>query len=432
MIRPRHNPTLFAVVCLAVISHTSFNASRMTVSLAALQLKAPTVQVGMLLSLYALLPMLLSVPCGRWIDRVGTRLPMIGGASMLALACALPVAFPVMAALYANSLLAGVGFLLFHLCTQKLTGELGDGAERMHNFGMLAVGMSVSGFFGPIIAGFLIDHGGPGASFTAAFAGSTVLIVVAIALLKWRWTFTGRSLVAPPSRGDGARIMDLLATPQLRRLYVAVVLIAMCWDVLAFMFPVQGTRIGLSASQIGLVLGAFSAATFIVRIALPLIVRRFSEWQLICVVQTVAAAVYLVLPLLIDQWALMALSFTLGLGMGVGQPAVMTIMHRASPPGRVGEAAGLRMTLINASQTTLPTAFGAAGSVLATFVGGALAFAPLFWTVALTAGVGAVMTFRWSREERAERDGPMEGAGGAGGAVSAVGTDGQDGKDGGV
>jgi MFS family permease len=36
--------------------------------------------VGLLLSLYALLPMLLSVSAfGRWIDRVGTRLPMLLG-----------------------------------------------------------------------------------------------------------------------------------------------------------------------------------------------------------------------------------------------------------------------------------------------------------------------------------------------------------------
>ena len=81
---------LLAVLSLAVISHTAFNASRMTVSLAAIQLKAPTYMVGLLLSLYALLPMLLSLPFGRWIDRVGTRLPMLLGAIGLAVGFSVP------------------------------------------------------------------------------------------------------------------------------------------------------------------------------------------------------------------------------------------------------------------------------------------------------------------------------------------------------
>ena len=167
-------PSLFPVICLSVISHTAFTASRMTVSLAAIQMKAPTVMVGLLLSLYALLPMLLSVTAGRWIDRVGTRIPMLLGSLMLGAGFMLPTFWLALPALFGNSLLVGTGYMLFHLCIQKLTGELAEGAERMRNFGFLAVGFSVSAFCGPIIAGNLIDHAGAGVSFGAAFAASTV------------------------------------------------------------------------------------------------------------------------------------------------------------------------------------------------------------------------------------------------------------------
>jgi len=130
-------------------------------------------------------------------------------------------------------------------------------------------------------------------------------------------------------------------------MYVAVVLISSAWDVLMFLVPIQGSKIGLSASEIGMVLGAFSAATFVVRVAMPLFIGRVTEWQMIGIVQAVAALVYLVFPLVGSHYGLIALAFVLGLGLGVGQPAVMSLLHRVAPPGRVGEAVGLRMTMIN-------------------------------------------------------------------------------------
>jgi MFS family permease len=390
----QHQPSLFPVICLAVIGHTAFTASRLTVSLAAIQMKAPTLTVGLLLSLYALLPMLLSVHAGRWLDRVGTRVPMLTGTAVIGVGFAVPTVWLSMPALFFNSLMVGTGFMLFHMSIQKLTGELADGPERMRNFGYLAVGFSISAFFGPIIAGQLIDHAGAGASFGASFGASGLLIVLAFALLRWRWTFSGQTLLEQGQPAQSGKVLDLLGTPQLRRLYLSVVLTSTAWDVHMFLTPIQGSKIGLSASQIGVVLGAFAAATFLVRMALPLLVRRFSEWQLIGTVQLVACGVYLAFPLVSTHYGLIVLSFVLGLGLGVGQPAVMSLLHQVSPPGRVGEAVGLRMTLINGTQTVLPTAFGGIGSLLAVFFSGALAYAPLYWAVALMSGAGALGSLR--------------------------------------
>jgi len=387
-------PSLFAVVCLAVISHSAFTASRMTVSLAAIAMQAPTYVVGLLISLYALLPMLLSVALGRWIDRVGTRVPMLAGASTLGVAFVVPAVWTTLPSLYATSVLGGVGFLLFHMSVQKLTGELADGPDRMRNFGVLAVGFSISGFFGPISAGYLIDRAGHGVSFGGSFALSTLLIAGAFVLLKWHWRFDGRTIAASGSRAPNSRVFDLLRDPELRRMYVAVVLISSAWDVLMFLVPIQGSKIGLSASEIGMVLGAFSAATFVVRVAMPLFIGRVTEWQMIGIVQAVAALVYLVFPLVVSHYGLIALAFVLGLGLGVGQPAVMSLLHRVAPPGRVGEAVGLRMTMVNGTQAVLPTLFGSLGSLMSTVLTGSLTFAPLFWGVALMVGAGGVSALR--------------------------------------
>jgi hypothetical protein len=53
---------------------------------------------------------------------------------------------------------------------------------------------------------------------------------------------------------------------------------------------------------------------------------------------------------------------------------ILALLHESAPPGRAGEALGLRTTLINGSQTVMPLIFGA--------VGAALGMGPVFWTIA--------------------------------------------------
>ena len=72
---------------------------------------------------------------------------------------------------------------------------------------------------------------------------------------------------------------------------------------------------------------------------------------------------------------LIALSFLLGIGLGCAQPMIMAALYSASPPGRQGEVDGMRTTMINASQTFMPLAFGAAGT--------ALGMNPILWAMAV-------------------------------------------------
>jgi len=50
-----------------------------------------------------------------------------------------------------------------------------------------------------------------------------------------------------------------------------------------FAIPIYGSRIGLSASSIGLVLGSFFRATSVIRGLLPAISRRLTAWPLLTV-----------------------------------------------------------------------------------------------------------------------------------------------------
>ena len=62
---------LYLVIFLSTLVNTAFMGCRVGVPLFAIELKASTMTVGVLMSLFGLLPMLLSVHAGRWIDAVG-------------------------------------------------------------------------------------------------------------------------------------------------------------------------------------------------------------------------------------------------------------------------------------------------------------------------------------------------------------------------
>ena len=102
------NPTLVALIALGIANHVVLTGNRVAVSLYALHLGVSTAIVGVLLALYAFLPMLCAVAAGRLTDRVGVRRPMLAGSLMLAAGALLPALVPGLPALFASATIVGV------------------------------------------------------------------------------------------------------------------------------------------------------------------------------------------------------------------------------------------------------------------------------------------------------------------------------------
>jgi MFS family permease len=365
----RSSHTLAGLIALGILNHSVLAGGRVTVSLYALGQGASAFVVGSMMALYSFLPMLLAVGAGRLSDRIGVRRPMLVGSCGIALAAVLPALVPGLAILFVTTALTGMSFMLFQVAAQNATGALGAPEDRPRNFGFLALGYSVSGLAGPLIAGFTIDH----ASFRASFTTLALLPLVPIAVL-------GRGALALPhphpaqARAAHGGVAALFRNAHLRRVFAVNGLLSMAWDLNTFFIPIYGARLGLSASMIGVILASFAAATFVVRLAMPWIARRFSELQVLAAALFVSGAVYALFPLVGSVGPLVALSFTLGLALGSGQPMVMSLLHSMVPAGRMGEAVGVRMAIINASTFAVPLFFGAVGSSLGSI-------APVLWVV---------------------------------------------------
>ena len=64
-----------------ILCHIAFAGSRIAVSLLAIHLQSSALTVGTLVAAYAVMPALLSVATGRWIDRVGLQRPFVIGSA---------------------------------------------------------------------------------------------------------------------------------------------------------------------------------------------------------------------------------------------------------------------------------------------------------------------------------------------------------------
>ncbi len=370
---------LALLVALTVFAHAAFNGSRVTVSLYALDLRSSPLTVGVLVSLYSLLPMLLSVSAGRMIDRVGTGRPLAWSSLVLALGVGLPALVPGLATLYVAATVIGLAFMVFHIAVQNAVGALSGPEDRAVNFSWLALGFSISGFLGPTTAGIAIDTVG----HRATFAILALPAIVPAAVLLYSKATLPRTHAGKAPRG---RLKDLLCQRELRRVFVVTGILAMAWDLFFFVMPIYGTSIGLSASTIGGILGSFAAATFVVRMVLPWIARRLPERGLVTATLFVACVAYALFPLVKGVPLIAAIAFLLGLGLGASQPSLMSLIQHSTPQGRLGEALGIRTTVLNMSHTLLPLFFGGIGT--------ALGMGPVFWSMAVVLAVAGAFARR--------------------------------------
>lgn len=382
------------VVILCALSHSGFGGSRIAISLYALHLGASQFSIGVIMALYAVVPLFLAVYVGRLADRVGPRLPMLIGTVGVVIGLLLPPLFPGMTALYVCALVLGSTFLFFFITVQGIAGGMGGVEHRARNFALVGMGFSAAGFVGPLLAGVAIDHLGHLSAFVVLAA--LPLIPVLVLWRKPGFLPQARMRNANEERGSA---LDLCRVPALRNTFIASGIISSAWDLFQFYFPVYGHSIGMSASAIGAVLGVFALATFVIRIIVPRLAQRYNEVQVLTGGIFVAAAAFAIFPFIENPYALALVAFLLGLGVGCGQPMSMSLIYALAPPGRHAEAAGLRVTANNFIHLLIPVLFGTLGA--------AFGYAPVFLSnCAMLIAGGTLM--RKSRLFEPAQDGVME------------------------
>lgn len=350
---------IFLVLLVVLLNMTAFRGSKVLVSLFALELGSGQIMLGLIVALYSLCPMLLALYAGKLSDRLGVRWPLALGSLGIALSLVLPGVLPSLHTLYVSALLIGASHVFYNVSVQNLVGMLSTPATSTRNFSNLSLVIASGGFAGPLFAGFAIDALG----YAVAYLCLAVTPAISAALM-----FGARRRLAALRGGksknseEAVYAVGLLGNVPLRRTLITSGIILTAIDLFQFYMPIYGHTIGLSASTIGMVLAMFAAASFLVRIIMPRLVDRFGEEPVLTASIFIAAATYLLFPLVESGLLLAAIAFLLGMGTGCGQPLTLMMIYARAPEGRSGEALGLRMAINNLTHLTVPLLFGAIGT----------------------------------------------------------------------
>ncbi|HEX2825245.1 MAG TPA: MFS transporter [Burkholderiales bacterium] len=374
-------PAIWVMLGIILLNMTAFRGSKVVVTLFAIELGAPQFSIGAIIAMYSVFPMILGVFAGKLTDRLGVRRPLIGGTLGVALALLVPFAFPRMPSLYLSAILIGASWVFYNVCAQNLMGLLSTPETRAKNFSNFGLVMAGGSFFGPTLSGIAIDHIG---------YAKTYLVLAAIPLASIVVIATSRALRNAKGKGgvkeeEATYSANLLQNVPLRRTLITSATILTGTDLFQFYMPIYGHSVGLSASAIGTILGMFAVAAFVVRLVMPALVKRYTPDTVLLWALYIGAVAYVLFPMFETALLLAAVAFLLGLGMGCSQPVSLMLIYDRAPPGRSGEALGMRVTINNFMHIAVPMIFGTLGT--------ALGVAPVFYAnAAILAAGGAIAT----------------------------------------
>jgi MFS family permease len=344
-------------------------------------LDVPGFALGLLAASYAVFPLLLAVPTGGLVDRLGERrLMAIGSAVVLAASSFLLLWGSSIAALVIGTALLGAGQLACVVGQQAVVANNAAAARMDSAFGYLTFAASLGQALGPLAISLV------GGAAIRPDTQAIFLLSVCMSLVLFVATFAVSAKISggkkeATAKGTNGSALSLLKTPGVARALAASATVLAVVDLTMVYLPALGTDRGLSAATVGALLTVRAVFSMVSRILLGQVSRRLGRMRLLALSLALSTVALALAAIPMPAWLLFGVMAVLGLGLGIGQPLTMSWLSSQAPSGQRGRALALRLAGNRVGQVILPSAIGgvaaglgAAGVFLASavVVGGTL------------------------------------------------------------
>lgn len=345
---------LFApIVANTVLLHVAVILARVNTTYRAIELDLSVLWIGVISTSFALLPAILAVPCGRFIDRGHDALTIWIGSGLSFLACAGFALMPANAAtLMFNTALLGIGQLgcmAGHqmICVRAARGPRGRDAVFGYHMVAIALGQGL----GPLIISWLAGSARLPPTRTVFFIG---LIVSAVCFV----VSFGMTRAPKPARvehNDAAMsIADLVRVEGLVAYVVASVVTITGLDIIVIYLPLLGTERQIDAGTIGLLLMVRAIASMFARLVYVPLIDLMGRMPLTYCTMLSPAAAFLFIALPLPLWLLYGAVIVSGIGLGVSATLTLSGIVQVAPARARGTALSLRLTGNRAGLVVFP------------------------------------------------------------------------------
>lgn len=368
---------------------TTVSAVKPMVSYRALELGAGPLEIGFIVSSFAILSVLAAMPIGRAVDLYGEKPFIVVGIVLVLASLALALASTSVLLLAASQALLGLGQIVSTVGNQTLLGNAGARTELHSRFGHYSVVNSFGQLVGPGAAGLLAVAG---ATFVLGSTGTVFAAGLVLAGFAALFAVVGLPRIArrPDAVGEdstaqrrSASPIDVLRLPRMKQALFASATVLVSVDLLMAYFPIYGDANGLSIETVGFLLSLRAGASMFSRVLMGRMISAAGQYTVLAGSMVVAALGMVALGAVSEFWMLCLLMIALGLGLGLGQPMTMAwVADNATEHGR-GIALAVRLTGNRLAQVVIPFVMGGVATI-----GGVTG---MFTTLGVVLGLSAVV-----------------------------------------
>ena len=305
---------------------------------------------GLLQTAQTLPFLLLSIPLGVWADRRSRRTLMTLAESVrvLAMVCVLllvmthTLSLPLLAAL---GFIAATGTVAYSVAAPSLVPSIVPRAAFAAANGRLELARSVAYSAGPALGGLLVGWVGAGWAYGCAAALSALAVTLLAGLREPpRAAMPPRHFMLELRDGTRFVLRDALLRPMLA---TAVFFNLGFFILQAVYVPYAVHRLGLSASAIGVTLGAYGVGMVCGALAAPFIARRLAFGRMLIIGPScgLLASLVMVATLVAPSfWLAMVSFFLLGAGPILWVVGSTTLRQAITPERMMGRVSALNST----------------------------------------------------------------------------------------
>jgi MFS family permease len=349
---------LWPLLVHAVVVQAVSYGLRPAISFEILGLGLDAVWLGIATASFALPPLLLALPAGRIVDRVGERGMLIAGGATLTAAAVIAVLFPHSpGGLIVATALLGLGVLFSVVGEQAWVMRAAPDSRLDFSFGLYTFATSGGQMLGPLL--LLLPAPGIGAPPLSAVGAVAIGLGVVALLLSFAIPSALARLAGERQSTRETGILALVRRPGVPPALVASSIVLTSLDIVIAYLPLLAEERGIPAAWVSVMLVARGAATMLSRVCLSLLTRRLGRRAVLMSGGLLAAVGLGLLAAPLSPLALVFLIAAYGLAAGTVQPLTMSWMTLITPARQRGMAASLRLVGNRIGQTTIPLVVGA-------------------------------------------------------------------------
>lgn len=368
---------------------TAFAMLGLLAPLMALDLGASPALVGMLVASKAFVPVLLAVPIGSLIDRIGGYWPTAIALAVAVISTAAVALLPDVAVLFGSQMVFGTSQLVFMVASQRLVSGLRRGLARERDFGWYSTFQSAGQMVGPVLAGAVLDLAGFRFAYLATAALVTVALVASMltrrparvaqaaspaseapaarapsdeadpASVAVPEEATERDLREPPDAGRFGGIRGLLRNPGFLMAVAVSCTVLLSQSVRQSFLPLYLESLAMSGTIIGIIISSRGLVSMLVRSVLPAIVRLLGGRSRTLLIMVGAIVLGIGLTSFVSTLpGLLIAAALVGVGGGITQPLSMVTVADHVHPRQLGLALGVRLTVNRLAQVLGPLLIG--------------------------------------------------------------------------